>query len=909
MAAYQRRDYLGALEHLLTSNRLVPNRNVLFNVARAYEQLGRYAEAFRHYDDYLAVETDPARRQGAEEALARLRPRVALVRVESNPPGASVYVDRVDLGARGVTPRVLALEPGTHSVILRRDGFYEAQTTGVRVTIGQEASVNLGMEPLLGSVELSGQPAGATVRVDGEDGEPVGTLPTTLRLSPGAHMLVVSAPGYRTARQLVSVEQDGTVRAVVELPLVTGSVVVDALEKGALIEIDGQAAGFTPAVLPAVPAGEHELRVVLPGYRPFVTRIVVEADRRTAVTAVLRALQEVTAASRTTQEVEDAPASVSLVAAEEIRAFGYVSLFDALGGTRGLFQGNDRVYEYVGVRGFARPGDYNNRLLLTLDGHALNDDQLGASYLGYDALTDLGDVERVEVVRGPGSALYGTNAFLGVINVVTRERESTRPSHLALGAEGAGTARARASASGALGDEAGWWLSAGGALSRGDDFEFEALEDREGDGTSAGADGFGAAGARGKVWTGPWTVLAYANHRDKRIPTGAYDTVLAHPDAHSADTRAFGEVRLEPELSERLRLYARAFVDRYDFEGYYPYVGDFVADTWHGTWLGAEARLVASPSAAFRLTGGAAADAHVQAELHGEDRAGAYLDEAPLYQSAAAYAVAEADAGRWLTASAGARVDYFSSFGLSINPRAALLLRPGEAHTLKLLGGRAFRAPSPYELFYNDDGFTQVAAKNLAPETILSGELEYTWRFADIGSAIVSAYFNRIDSLIDLGTVGSDGVLQYQNTTEDVETLGAEAEVRRDWRGGWMLAVVQGYQHTRAGGLLDGDELTNAPAYMASLKAAAPLLPGQVTAATRLRYETGRLQTTGDRTDPFVLWDLVLTGSVPSFRLDWAMGVKNLLDWQYAYPGGDEVVMAALPQPGRTAYVEGTVSF
>jgi len=909
VAAYRRRDYLGALEHLLISNRLVSNRNVVFNIARAYEQLGRYDEAFRHYQDYLDLERDPARRMGAAEAITRIRPRVALVSVESDPPGAQVFVDRVDLGSRGQTPLILALDPGERTVILRRDGFHEAQRAGVRAATGQEIAVQLGLEPILGSVEVRGQPVGARVRVDVEDSEPVVTIPGVLRLSPGSHLLIVDAPGYRTARQLVSVRADGSVQAVVELPLITGTVVVDALEKGALIEIDGEAAGFTPAVLGAVSVGTHRLRVSLPGYRPYEAEVEVEADGRVAVTAQLRPLQEVTAASRTTQEVADAPASVSLIPAEEIRAFGYETVYDALGGTRGLFQSNDRVYEYVGVRGFARPGDYNNRILLTLDGHAVNDDQLGASYLGFDFAPDLGDVERIEVVRGPGSALYGSNAFLGVVNVVTRERESTRPSHLSLGALGHGTARFRASTAGAMGDAGGWWLSAGGALSRGQDFEFDAIEQATGDGTSVGADGFGSAGARGKLWTGPWTLLAYGNHRDKRIPTGAYDSVLADEDARSADTRAFAELRYEPALSKAVHLYSRAYVDRYDFAGRYPYVGDFVADTFHGTWTGAEARVVGGAASWFRLTGGLAVDAHLQAHLQGEDRAGPYLDESPAYQSGGAYAVAETDLGRWLTASVGGRVDYFSSVGLSINPRAAVIVRPGEAHTLKLLGGRAFRAPSPYELYYNDDGYTQVAATGLLPETIVSGELEYTWRLGEVSSAVMSAYYNRIDALIDLGNVGSDGILQYQNTGEVVQAAGAEFELRRDWRGGWMCGLSHGYQHARQGDLLGGDELTNSPAYLASLKAAAPLLPGQVTGSTRVRFETGRLASSGETTEPFVLWDLVLTGAVPAFRLDWAMGVKNVLDWDYGYPGGDGVRMAELPQPRRTAYVEGTVSF
>src|SRR5664279_50127 len=58
--AYKKGDFTGALEHFLTSNRLVPNRNVMFNIARAYEQLAHYPEAYRYYVDALRGEGDQA---------------------------------------------------------------------------------------------------------------------------------------------------------------------------------------------------------------------------------------------------------------------------------------------------------------------------------------------------------------------------------------------------------------------------------------------------------------------------------------------------------------------------------------------------------------------------------------------------------------------------------------------------------------------------------------------------------------------------------------------------------------------------------------------------------------------------------------------------------------------------------
>src|SRR5262245_42008672 len=56
---YIAKDYRGALEHFLISNRLVPNHNVVYNIARTFEQLGRFADAHRYYVDAREAETDP----------------------------------------------------------------------------------------------------------------------------------------------------------------------------------------------------------------------------------------------------------------------------------------------------------------------------------------------------------------------------------------------------------------------------------------------------------------------------------------------------------------------------------------------------------------------------------------------------------------------------------------------------------------------------------------------------------------------------------------------------------------------------------------------------------------------------------------------------------------------------------
>ena len=87
---------------------------------------------------------------------------------------------------------------------------------------------------------------------------------------------------------------------------------------------------------------------------------------------------------------------------------------------RGFYISYDRQYSYVGVRGFSNPGDYNTRVLLMVDGHRLNDAIYEQAMVGTEFSVDVDLIERVEIIRGPASSLYGTNAVFAVINVITR---------------------------------------------------------------------------------------------------------------------------------------------------------------------------------------------------------------------------------------------------------------------------------------------------------------------------------------------------------------------------------------------------------------------------------------------------------------------------------------------------------
>jgi iron complex outermembrane receptor protein len=121
------------------------------------------------------------------------------------------------------------------------------------------------------------------------------------------------------------------------------------------------------------------------------------------------------------QQLVDASSAVSVVTAEEIERFGYRTIGEILDSMRGMHISQDGFYGFLGGRGYGAPGEYAGRIMILIDGYSAADNFFNQIYINDDGYLDTALIDRVEYAPGPGSAIYGNNAFLGVVNIITRK--------------------------------------------------------------------------------------------------------------------------------------------------------------------------------------------------------------------------------------------------------------------------------------------------------------------------------------------------------------------------------------------------------------------------------------------------------------------------------------------------------
>jgi iron complex outermembrane receptor protein len=553
---------------------------------------------------------------------------------------------------------------------------------------------------------------------------------------------------------------------------------------------------------------------------------------------------KVYSASKYQQKEAEAPSSISVITAEDIRHYGYRSLQDALQSVTGLYVKNHLSYSTLGVRGFAPTGDANGRILFLVNGHAINNNIDDSAPIGNDFPIDMDLVERIEVVRGPSSSLYGADAFMGVVNVITRTGKSQ--GEVISGETGSlGTYKETAiygldrRDTQAMFSASYWDTAAPGQL---DSIENPTGYHNEHDQTRR---------AMALVASHGFTLQGVASSAEEKTPSSSQWCGSCHQtDTHSSNFNGYADLQYEHRVWKGTQFTARTYYDKYESHGT---VNDirgcseakchgtlYDYDSAHGDRAGAELKLSRVFLDKHRVTVGA----EYRDNFH-QAQDNYMLDNIPVVSKTfvnydrtsgvwSLYAAGEFHLLPKVILNLGVRNDRYNYlFGNKTSPRAALIYSPRKTTTLKFLYGTAFRVPSFSELYYV--GMASVSAPNLRPETTRTLEADWEQQLGKHVALSAAGFYNNIGSYIqEQTTVVNTNIDQTTFFNSKATAKGGELELKDMFPSGIEGRLSYTYQDAR--NELTGATLPDAPRHLVRVNIAAPVFRRTLTPAIEAEY-------------------------------------------------------------------------
>jgi iron complex outermembrane receptor protein len=617
-------------------------------------------------------------------------------------------------------------------------------------------------------------------------------------------------------------------------------------------------------------------------------------------------VQAVFGASKFVQTVLDAPSAVSLVTARDIETFGYRTLGEIIRSVPGFNVTYDRNYTYVGVRGFQRLGDYNSRVLVLVDGHRLNDPIYDMAYLGTEFPIDVQLIDRVELIRGPAASIYGTNAFFAVINVITRTGQDLGGLQGSADAGSLRTWAGRATFGRSTARGLNVLLSGSRYHSAGQSqLYFPEYDDpATNHGIAQDMDGDDSTHLFGSIAFKGFLLQGVYGTRTKTVPTASYGSWFNDPRFTTTDAQGWIDLRYVRAIRAQTQVTGRLHYDEDNYSGRYPSNSSetnepsisVFGDYGRAGWWGASADINAVVAERHKIAAGVEYRDNFRLNQGGFDVASGavYLDDRRQTRYGSAFVEDQFTLSPKLLLNGGIRADHYEGFGLTTNPRLALIFKPVEKTAIKAIWGTAFRAPNAYERYYSSDIVDPNPA--LRPETIRTGEIVFEKYVADHYRFMVNGYYSRIRGLISQ-TLDTSGHLTFQNL-DAASTRGVEVEGEGRWPSGLTSRIS--YSHQSATDLMTHMPLVNSARQLATANLTVPLFRHHVLAGIDL-HAVGRVQTlNGSFTHGFVVPNLTLTTRDSNRGFHLAASVYNLLNSTYGYPGGEEHAQNIIYQDGRT---------
>ncbi|NHK26482.1 TonB-dependent receptor [Parvularcula flava] len=550
--------------------------------------------------------------------------------------------------------------------------------------------------------------------------------------------------------------------------------------------------------------------------------------------------------TRLDQLATETGSSVAIITDEILSQYAFV--VDALARAPGVTVNQNGGYG--GAASVRIRGAGSEQTLVLIDGVAVNDPSAPGG--GYDfARLDSDQIARIEILKGPQSTLWGTDAIGGVVNIITKRPEEGLGATLFGEAGSFNTLRGGAAVAGA--NEAG-------------DFRLSA--------TRTDTDGISKADENnGNTEDDGYEATTWAARGGLNLPASArLDAMLLYTDAETEfDSFVFGaegnvgdgdETTETEEFSGNIALNVPLFDGRLENQ----LVAGFADIERVNFASGVESFSAQGERSLLRYQGTLAIDAKSTLAFGAEqEETSADGDETTITGLFALYELKPVES---LTLTAGLRNDDHDRFGSKTTGRAAVAWSPRETMTVRASWGQGFKAPTLFQTTFLCCGLTEPAS-DLAPETSEGVDLGVDLRTPDgRGTASISVFAQDTENLITFN------IGRYENIAE-ATSQGIELSGEYKLTGWLTLGGTYAYIEAEDG---DENELIRVPNYTATLRATFDP-GGPFSSSIDLRHTGKQMDSTG----PVDGWTRVdLNGSYDlSETLELYGRVENLFDADY----------------------------
>ena len=473
----------------------------------------------------------------------------------------------------------------------------------------------------------------------------------------------------------------------------------------------------------------------------------------------------VTSATRTPQTIEEAPSIISVITREDILSLGYRSLTEVLRHTVGFDINDNGHWPDTGVRGINDRTTYGDKIQMLIDGHNMSWRQFNRNYHN-PSWVGMEDIARIEVIRGPGSAIWGANALNGVINIVTRDLSALDGAEVTFGADHRFASQLVSARAGttlgelAVGATVSYYQDQADALlAPVREFQLQPgkLVQVVGDQESGVTIGLQAA----YKW---FKLFFHKSLHDTGAPLSTF-SILGGDDSRFVTDRYIVRLAFEKMLLDELELSAEFDYDDYRFsdgtvyeanpaDGNTRYLRKMAATDRRWEW---RVRANYIPSLKVQAMAGLELEYLDLVRWHFPEVWLTDSLEEPTFNNLhfGGFLQAQYTPIRMLALTGGIRLDYDQIYGLVPTPRAGLVLRLPAGFYFKGLFGMAYKAPSFHDLYYFRKN-AYYGNPNLDPEQSITGEGLIGFRIPGKLDIRVTGFFTRIDNLIGYQKVEPD---------------------------------------------------------------------------------------------------------------------------------------------------------